>query len=341
MSLSPWPLCLILVSSSRVQRVSQGQFPAFLNQPGYRSRANWTNNSRKPSRPFWSRAARLFDQHPTGGDVPGVKPAFPKPFHPTGRNTGHVDRGRTEPSHPCAVLKILSTSADIPPCVHGHHKESQHQQRLFEAVDGGAGMVDLYGTFLSGEPFPASNITWTEGVGNPGGAVSTLAPSDDRTTYFSNNMQFPAAMRAEPNNGLALSFDLSTIHADTDVFFASTEDISVLRTTGLGSNNAGSSSTISSPRHPRPTRLFTLRDQLHDRARLGVFGERHPHAGHQEQIDGVLANATSLIIRGEYWSSPTPIPPSLTTWCSSRAPCGPRSSRRSVPRRSCSTGRPM
>src|SRR6185436_3619870 len=92
-------------------------------------------------------------------------------------------------------------------------------------------------TFLSGAPFPQSNLTWVDGAGNPGGAISTLAPSDDRTTYFANSLQFPAAMRATPNDGLALSFDLSTIHAESDVFFSTTEDIAVLQTTGLGASN--------------------------------------------------------------------------------------------------------
>ena len=161
-------------------------------------------------------------------------------------------------------------------------------------------------TFLSGAPFPASNITWTDGVGNPGGAVSTLAPSEDRTTYFSNNMQFPAAMRAEPNNGLALSFDLSTIHADTDVFFTTTEDISVLRTTGLGSNNVriilNNFFTAAPAAHPSYSH-YEINFTTAQGWEYSENGIRTPAT--QEQIDGVLANATTLIIRGEYWSGPT------------------------------------
>ena len=161
-------------------------------------------------------------------------------------------------------------------------------------------------TFLSGAPFPTSNITWTDGVGNPGGAVSTLAPSEDRTTFFSNTMQFPAAMRASPNDGLALSFDLSTIRADTDVFFTTTEDITVLRTTGLGSNNTriilGNFFTSPPAAHPSYSR-YEINFTTAQGWEYSENGIRTPAT--QEQIDGVLANATSLIIRGEYWTGPT------------------------------------
>jgi hypothetical protein len=167
--------------------------------------------------------------------------------------------------------------------------------------------VENWFTFLSNAPFPQSNITWTDGVGNPGGAISTLAPSDDQTTYFSNSVQFPVAMRTAPSEGLTLSFDLSTIHGDGDTFFTTTLDILVLQTTGLGANNTrlilNNFFTAPPATHPSYSHYeinFTTA-QGWEYQEMG--GPRTPAT--QEQIDTVLANAQSLIIRGEFWTGPT------------------------------------
>jgi hypothetical protein len=161
-------------------------------------------------------------------------------------------------------------------------------------------------TFLSGDPFPMSNLTWTDGVGNPGGAISTLAPSEDRTTYFANNVQFPAAMRTASSNGLALAFDLATIRAETDVFFASTEDIAILATTGQGTNNTrirlGNFFTAAPAAHPSYSHYEVNFTPAQGWEYLeGGIGA----PATQAQIDAVLANAVTVIIRGEYWSGPT------------------------------------
>jgi hypothetical protein len=160
-------------------------------------------------------------------------------------------------------------------------------------------------TFISGEPFPMSNITWSDGAGNPGGAVSTLAPSDDRTNYFANSVQFPAALRATPNDGLALSFDLSTVSSEGDEFFLWSEDIGVLQTTGLLGKRIvlGNFFTSAPAAHPSYSR-YEINFTTAQGWEYLEGGIRSPAT--QEQIDTVLANAVSLIIRGEYWTSATP-----------------------------------
>jgi len=44
-------------------------------------------------------AAGLADQQYAGGDVPLLKPEFPKTIEATGRHIGEVERGRSEASH--------------------------------------------------------------------------------------------------------------------------------------------------------------------------------------------------------------------------------------------------
>jgi streptogramin lyase len=164
-------------------------------------------------------------------------------------------------------------------------------------------------TFLSNPPFESSNIDWVDGAGSPGGAARTVAPSDDRTTFFANQLQFPAEMRVTPSPGLALSFDLSTIRSSGDVFFRSSEDIVLIQTGGalgtrlvLGGGLFGGFFIVPPAAHPAYSHYevnFTTA-QGWEYVENGV---RTPAT--QAQIDTVLANVATLVIRGEFWSGPT------------------------------------
>jgi len=142
-----------------------------------------------------------------------------------------------------------------------------------------------------------STVSFASGLGNPGGALRHVAPSDSRTSYFEAPSSFVAALRSAV--GGSISWDFATINSTDDIFF-SDPDIDIR----AGTNHIRRNVTPPAP----PISPTYLRNSLTFGTDAGwvFFDGASTSPASQAQIDAVLAGAESLRIRAEYWSSFTP-----------------------------------
>ncbi len=144
-------------------------------------------------------------------------------------------------------------------------------------------------------------VSFAGGSGNPGGALRTDAPSDNKTSFFLASSFIVDALHSAIDG--SISWDLATINQSGDVFFnfgAPAFDINI---------RAGSDRIRLAVTPPAPT-IFPV--YSHYDLGFGVadgwlfFDGTTTTTATQAEIDSVLAGAQSLIIRAEYWSSATP-----------------------------------
>jgi PEP-CTERM motif/Laminin B (Domain IV) len=157
--------------------------------------------------------------------------------------------------------------------------------------------VDGWTTFTNAVGFPASNISFFAGGGNPGGSARHDAPSDGLTSFFLAPVKFETALHSAI--GGSIEWDMSTISQPSDTFFSSL-DIQI----GAGADRIRRSVTPPTPAaHP----LFTDYELNFSTADgWNFFDGTTTTPATQAQIDAVLAGATSLILRAEYFTSTTP-----------------------------------
>jgi Laminin B (Domain IV)/PEP-CTERM motif len=157
--------------------------------------------------------------------------------------------------------------------------------------------VDGWTTFTTAAGNPASNISFFAGGGNPGGGARHDAPSDNLTSFFLAPVKFETALHSAI--GGSIEWDMSTISQPSDTFFTGV-DIQV----GAGANRIRRSLTPPAPAaHP----LFTDYELGFSTADgWAFFDGTTTTPATQAQIDAILAGATSLRLRAEYFSSTTP-----------------------------------
>ena len=139
-----------------------------------------------------------------------------------------------------------------------------------------------------------NTLSFASGLGNPGGALQHLAPSDSRTSYFEAPSSFVAALRSAV--GGSISWDFATIKSPDDIFFSDSPDIDIR----AGTNHIRRNVTSAPPIFPT-----YVRNSLTFGTDAGwvFFDGTNTSPASQAQIDAVLAGAESLRIRAEYWSS--------------------------------------
>jgi hypothetical protein len=147
-----------------------------------------------------------------------------------------------------------------------------------------------------------NTVSFASGLGNPGGALRHVAPSDSRTSYFEAPSSFVAALRSAV--GGSISWDFATIKSPDDLFFpppGSDPDIDIRAGTNHIRRNVVTAATA-------PISPTYLRNSLTFGTDAGwvFFDGANTSPATQAQIDAVLAGAESLRIRAEYWSSFTP-----------------------------------
>jgi hypothetical protein len=153
------------------------------------------------------------------------------------------------------------------------------------------------GIIIDGSTILPSSASFVAGAGNPGGALRHDAPSDSATSFFLAPAAFVAGLHSAV--GGSLSWDSSTISHAGDVFFASFADVNIR----AGSDRLRLDVTPPAPAtHPG----FTHYDVGFNVATGWLlFDGTTTTTATQTQIDSMLAEAESLIIRAEYFSGPT------------------------------------
>lgn len=153
--------------------------------------------------------------------------------------------------------------------------------------------------FANGPGFPAQPVSWNPAAGNPGGALQHDAPSEGSTSFFLAPSAAVAALHDAVGGWMA--YDLSTLKRPGDTFFSSTADIQI----GVGGTQRLRLSLFPSdaPLYPAYTSLTVGFTTAYG---WQFFDGSTTSAATQAQIDAMLAGASSLIIRAEYWSSATP-----------------------------------
>ena len=163
--------------------------------------------------------------------------------------------------------------------------------------------VDGWVTFVTTAGFPLSNISFAAGGGNPGGAARHDAPSEDATSFFFAPSKFVTGLHSAVGGSIA--WDEATINPGGP-FFPSI-DIQV----GAGTDRIRLSVT---PPPPAPHPTYSSYDVDFDVSAGWVFFDGPPcvvgcppgTVATQAEIDAVLAGATQLIIRAEFFMTATP-----------------------------------
>ena len=141
---------------------------------------------------------------------------------------------------------------------------------------------------------PPAPVSWAPGKGNPGGALQHVELTKNVTSFF----LAPAALLSALGEAIggSIAWDISTVKTLGDVFDPSAADIQVR---GLGTDRIRLSLFSSAPEHPEYRSLDVAFTTAYS---WNFFDGATTTVATQAQIDDVLAHASSLIIRAEYWS---------------------------------------
>lgn len=149
--------------------------------------------------------------------------------------------------------------------------------------------------FSNSPGFTLHPVTWTPANG---GMLAHQAPSDNATSFFLAPAAFVSALHGAING--SISYDIGSERAErTDTYFSSAVDVQV----GAGTNRIRAGFITSAPGFPVLNHFSLTFDTSHP---WMFFDGTTTTVATQNQIDTVLTGATSLIIRGEYWSSSKP-----------------------------------
>lgn len=144
---------------------------------------------------------------------------------------------------------------------------------------------------------PSVPVTWNASVGNPAGSLQHVAPSDNALSFFLAPSALLSALHGA--SGGLLSWDISTVKgASTDTFVAALADV-FFEAGNLRLRRSLVTGTIAqSPAWQSFSTGFTVADgwDLLDSA-TGSSA-----LATQSQIDALMNSATTLGIRGEFWS---------------------------------------
>jgi hypothetical protein len=141
---------------------------------------------------------------------------------------------------------------------------------------------------------PAAPVSWAAGKGNPGGALQHVELTKNVTSFFLAPGALLSALAGAVGGSIA--WDISTVKTVGDVFFSSEADIQVR---GLGTDRIRLSLFSSAPEYPEYGSLDVGFTTAYG---WNFFDGVTTSVATQAQIDDVLAHASSLIIRAEYWS---------------------------------------
>ena len=153
-----------------------------------------------------------------------------------------------------------------------------------------------WSAFVSTTGNPTQAIQWVSNAGNPGGAIRTLSPSDNETSFFRGPTSLVNALHGAVGGNIA--WDISTTRQPADDFFSSNADIQVR----AGDDRIRRSLALSAPTHPN---YVTYKLDFSTTDQWSFFDGVNTTIATQQQIDNVLTNATSFIVRAEFWSSNT------------------------------------
>jgi hypothetical protein len=163
---------------------------------------------------------------------------------------------------------------------------------LFQSTfDGG---TEGWAGITNGTGNPPVPVSWAAGKGNPGGALQHVAPSESDTSFFLAPSGLLTALMSA--SGGSIAWDISTVPTRGDVFYSSAADIQVR---GSGTGRIRLSLFTSAPTYPEYRSLsvgFTTASGW------DFFDGTTTTEATQSQIDDILAHASSLVIRAEYWS---------------------------------------
>jgi hypothetical protein len=163
--------------------------------------------------------------------------------------------------------------------------------------------VDGWVTFTTTAGFPLSNISFAAAGGNPGGAARHDAPSDSQTSFFLAPSKFVTGLHSAVGGSIA--WDEATINPGGPSF--DSIDIQV----AAGTNRIRLSVT---PPPPASHPAYSEYDVDFNVSTGWIFFDGPPcvvgcppgTVATQEEIDAVLAGATQLIIRAEFFTTDTP-----------------------------------
>ena len=163
--------------------------------------------------------------------------------------------------------------------------------------------VDGWTTFVTTNGFPESNISFSPGGGNPGGAARHDAPSEGAVSFFFAPSKFVTGLHSAIGGSIA--WDEATINPGGPFFPA----IDVQVTAGTERIRLSLS-----PPAPDAHPLYSHYELDFDVSAGWIFFDGPPCVENcpggtlatQDEIDDVLAGATGLIIRAEFFSTSTP-----------------------------------
>lgn len=163
--------------------------------------------------------------------------------------------------------------------------------------------VDGWTTFVTTGGFPQSNISFSAGGGNPGGAARHDAPSEGAVSFFFAPSKFVTRLHSAVGGSIA--WDEATINPGGPFFLS--VDVQV----AAGTERIRLSLTPPAPAaHP----LYSHYDVDFDVSAGWIFFDGPPCVENciggtvatQAEIDAVLAGATDLIIRAEFFTTTAP-----------------------------------
>lgn len=152
----------------------------------------------------------------------------------------------------------------------------------------------------SGTAFSSPSLTWVGSSGNPGGAVRYDSPiNPPYTAFFLAPANVDMALHSAIGGGI--SWDLSTIHDPSATFLIGNGRSDIIIRAGASSIRQ----IVTAPFGP-PTNGSFAHYSLDFSVAGGWLFNGITTAATQAQIDSVLLNADTMLIRADYWDRNLP-----------------------------------